>query len=118
MEGHSNALPCPVTLTGNPGHQDGKVVLPTSLDRDPQRPVLSPGQLHRPQAGLHVVGVLVLPDVELLPLEGYVVRAELDPAGLWSTLAIADTDQSVVELSEESLPGSLDGVGLRHVEVM
>ena len=74
------ARPRPVTLAGDPRHQDGQVVLPASFDGEAEGAVLAPGQLHRPQAGLHVVGVLVLPDVELLPLQRDVVGAQLDAA--------------------------------------
>ena len=108
------ARPGPVTLAGDSRHQDWQVVLPASLDGEAQGAVLPPRQLHRPEAGLHVVGVLVLPDVELLPLQRDVVRAELDPAGLRPTLPVTDTDQPVVELPEKSFPGALHRVKLRH----
>ena len=70
------ARPGPVTLAGDSRHQDWQVVLPASLDGEAQGAVLPPRQLHRPEAGLHVVGVLVLPDAELLPLERDVVAAQ------------------------------------------
>ena len=53
-----------------------------------------------PQPGLNWVSLLVLPDVELLPLQYQVRRAQLDPAGLGPALAITDTHKCVVELPE------------------
>ena len=53
-----------------------------------------------PQPGLNWVSLLVLPDVELLPLQYQVLRAQLDPASLGPALAITHTQKGVVELSE------------------
>ena len=69
-------VPCFLLVAGDPGHEDGQVVLAAALDGDAERAVPRPRQLHPPQPRLHVVGVLVLPDAELLPLERDVVAAQ------------------------------------------
>ena len=80
QQGFSNELdvcvPCFLLVAGDPGHEDGQVVLAAALDGDAERAVPRPRQLHPPQPRLHVVGVLVLPDAELLPLERDVVAAQ------------------------------------------
>ena len=53
-----------------------------------------------PHPGLNWVSLLVLPDVELPPLQYQVLRAQLDPAGLGPALAITHTHKGVVELPE------------------
>ena len=68
--------PCFLLVAGDPGHEYGQVVLAAALDGDAERAVPRPGELHPPQPRLHVVGVLVLPDAELLPLERDVVAAQ------------------------------------------
>ena len=68
--------PCFLLVAGDPGHEYGQVVLAAALNGDAERAVPRPGELHPPQPRLHVVGVLVLPDAELLPLERDVVAAQ------------------------------------------
>ena len=53
-----------------------------------------------PKTRLHRVGLFILPNMKLLPLEDQVLAANLDPARLWATFAIADADQGVVKLAQ------------------
>ena len=100
-----NPSPTPGLLTvwRDPGDEDGEVILAPALDRDPERAVVRPGQTHGSQPRLHVVGVLVLPDVELLPLQRDVVGAQFDAAWLRPTLAITHAHEAVMKFSQYSL---------------
>ena len=104
-----------MTVCRDPGDEDGQAVLAPALDGDAEGAVLRPGQAHGPQARLHVVSVLVFPDVKLLALQRDVVRAELDATGLRPTLAITDADQAVMKFSQYSLfVGASPAIEFRH----